>query len=996
MQKQHCNWVQGTAAERSGFDASILQKPSWWYETDSEDVFLWNGSTWAEIPAAGGANHNLLSSTHSDTVAASPPGEGSLIIGSAANKWTEFTAAGAAGYALVSTSTTMQWAAAPDWQGLHKYSAGLLVADDQSLYFGSDSDSAVYYDEASSNRVEVIGVDWAWFNDVLYLSSLMMEDNVPLYLGTNQDATILYDEAVDDQVKVTGASWDFAPAITFGSSVTVSEYVYHGGDPDTHVRFQDDQISLVCGGVVILDVIETGALGHYVDIPYRLRHAGDPDTCLEFPADDQMRLYCGNKIMLALVEGATDYVTCAVDFRINDDVGLVLGTDQDATILYDEATDDLVKVTGANWLFVPTLDINDEFTTYTHSLSVYESYLETTDGYYLTYFEVIKVGGNSNYADDLQGGYCRVQLNQPGGEIGYLTGWQGVAMVTDGSVGSATYNKWATGLYGVLNLDAGTVYGDGWAIQGLVDIESGATVTGDVACLYAKADIDGTVSGTSMMIYMEELSTNLTYGIYQSGNAPHFLGGPITVQDTSLTATADYYLFRGNVTKTDGATDYQDDFYGTRVDLRMNDASETFGFLIGGYWRAWLSGGEVGSETYPRDARGICGLVDLDAGVVWGDVVGVMAWIDQEAANTAKDDIFGVYCYIDADGSTDGEVYGFYQSGGSNIDYGYYQAVQNVKNRFNGSVGIRTDPFVASGGEVAFHAVGPTASSGTYEAAYTGAIFDSENCRLQVMSSNQGSWGSALHLCTAAHAWSWYSENTGASFYLGHYTQSADNQNISASSTILLQFDTSGNMLPGSAKSQDIGSAGTRWDSIFCVSCDQGTSRTVEAKRDCPVCGTRMRRGTGTSVIMGDDCDYLLAFCPNCGLAGMEEIRHLTALPVADPPQVRLLAVRVLPMGGTSYRVKLDFQYEDDQVVVVDDEPRTYRGRHNSTILGETEVAALLQMSRAEVRDFLLELGRHEWYVTEREEQRRVLMRERQRAVDVVVRDLVGTDLLLT
>jgi len=52
----------------------------------SNDVLTWNGSNWINQAPSGGSNHNLFSTTHPDTVAASPV-LGDLVFGNATPKW---------------------------------------------------------------------------------------------------------------------------------------------------------------------------------------------------------------------------------------------------------------------------------------------------------------------------------------------------------------------------------------------------------------------------------------------------------------------------------------------------------------------------------------------------------------------------------------------------------------------------------------------------------------------------------------------------------------------------------------------------------------------------------------------------------------------------------------------------------------------------------------------------------------------------------------------
>jgi hypothetical protein len=58
---------------------------------------------------AGYTAHNLLSTTHGDTLAASPPTRGSLVAANATPKWSEFALAGATGSVLTRNATDPAW-----------------------------------------------------------------------------------------------------------------------------------------------------------------------------------------------------------------------------------------------------------------------------------------------------------------------------------------------------------------------------------------------------------------------------------------------------------------------------------------------------------------------------------------------------------------------------------------------------------------------------------------------------------------------------------------------------------------------------------------------------------------------------------------------------------------------------------------------------------------------------------------------------------------------
>lgn len=198
---------------------------------------------------------------------------------------------------------------------------------------------------------------------------------------------------------------------------------------------------------------------------------------------------------------------------------------------------------------------------------------------------------------------------------------------------------------------------------------------------------------------------------------------------------------------------------------------------------------------------------------------------------------------------------------------------------------------------------------------------------------------------------------------------------------------------PTNVKATDLGLATNEWDNIYYVTVNVGTSRLVRATRDCPVCGTELSRGTGTTIYRGETADYAMCFCLNCGNAAVEELNHLSPekeLKKRPPPKIVLESVRV-KSAGRNRSVAIDFRYGDD---IVENGLMMMRAIRNSTRLGEYEVDEFLAMDEAERLAFLLVLGEREW--ASREEAR--LMREEADVLRSVVKAKtnmwVGTDLL--
>ena len=61
MRGFHSRWLQGTEEERGAFDAVALPVPSFWFETDTDNTYVWNGTAWQAWSAASGGGDMLKS-----------------------------------------------------------------------------------------------------------------------------------------------------------------------------------------------------------------------------------------------------------------------------------------------------------------------------------------------------------------------------------------------------------------------------------------------------------------------------------------------------------------------------------------------------------------------------------------------------------------------------------------------------------------------------------------------------------------------------------------------------------------------------------------------------------------------------------------------------------------------------------------------------------------------------------------------------------------------
>ena len=71
--------------------------------------------------------------------------------------------------------------------------------------------------------------------------------------GTNQ-ANLIRTDAVNDRVGIGTTDPDYT--LDVAGNVGFDEYIYHNGDADTYIRFEDDSINIYCGGRQMIKMVE--------------------------------------------------------------------------------------------------------------------------------------------------------------------------------------------------------------------------------------------------------------------------------------------------------------------------------------------------------------------------------------------------------------------------------------------------------------------------------------------------------------------------------------------------------------------------------------------------------------------------------------------------------------------------------------------------------------------------------------------------------------------
>jgi hypothetical protein len=175
--------------------------------------------------------------------------------------------------------------------------------------------------------------------------------------------------------------------------------------------------------------------------------------------------------------------------------------------------------------------------------------------------DIEKTAGASDNTHTLDGVQMAIEMNQAGATIGRLMGVDIKARVTAGTVDGQSDLSVRAGNF-LTDLNGGTVEGDAFGVHAQIDQEAGNTITGDAFGIKIQADFDGTLSGTGYMLYLQE-ATGLDFGIYQSGTAPHRLGGQLSVGATAPSGNYEIGAINtGILCIKEGATPTADTNYG--------------------------------------------------------------------------------------------------------------------------------------------------------------------------------------------------------------------------------------------------------------------------------------------------------------------------------------------------------------------------------------------------------------------------------------------------
>jgi hypothetical protein len=161
----------------------------------------------------------------------------------------------------------------------------------------------------------------------------------------------------------------------------------------------------------------------------------------------------------------------------------------------------------------------------------------------------------------------------------------------------------------------------------------------------------------------------------------------INIDDAALSFTSTFYGIYQSLTKTAGASDAGDYYYGIYNVTELNQAGGKIGYARGIQNEFQLTDGDIGDASNSRNLMSIYSFLDLNGGKIYGDVRAGYFSIDQEAGNEITTDAVGVRIYADLDGTVGGISYMLHLIEGNGIDYGIYQEGV-AQNRLGGILDI--------------------------------------------------------------------------------------------------------------------------------------------------------------------------------------------------------------------------------------------------------------------------------------------------------------------
>ena len=253
------------------------------------------------------------------------------------------------------------------------------LVDDKRLYFGSDDDAYIEYNEtgddflsisgsskgivmsgssivAKTNNVDLgnddgntvslnfkgNGSDGSLFwhpadNQFIINNELRFSDDQKISFGNAGEGHIEYNEDGDNYLVISGSAAGLALSgsiVSIDGTLEVPQNIQHAGDTDTKIEFTEDNIGFWSGGQKFLQLRED-TISSFDFNPY----GADIDFAINNNASTQPSIF---------ISGSDGKIHSHHGAVIHDDKKLYFGSDSDASITYDEAGDDLLVISGSS------------------------------------------------------------------------------------------------------------------------------------------------------------------------------------------------------------------------------------------------------------------------------------------------------------------------------------------------------------------------------------------------------------------------------------------------------------------------------------------------------------------------------------------------------------------------------------------------------------------------------------------------------------------------
>jgi len=236
--------------------------------------------------------------------------------------------------------------------GVTKFAKATQHFDDIPLYFGTNYEASIEYNEDGNDRLTVSGsangIDITGSTYFASGSHVVIDDDSKLYFGKGLDASIEYNEKGNDRIKISGS--------TAGIEITGS--VYHTGSYNL-----SGQIVITSGGaepMLVMDDSDSSAQIGRTHIGYDGTNSDmavfahqDMATQTNFAlrqrssGQTEINAKSGQSISFKLASANKAILNSSGHFNLLDDVKLLFGTGEESSITYDEAGSDRLTISGS-------------------------------------------------------------------------------------------------------------------------------------------------------------------------------------------------------------------------------------------------------------------------------------------------------------------------------------------------------------------------------------------------------------------------------------------------------------------------------------------------------------------------------------------------------------------------------------------------------------------------------------------------------------------------